>query len=190
MAEWEDSFDAEFVCPICKSTDVVPASGNIDSPYLIIGSYPGDIEVKEHQPMTGKTGGVLKAELRKLGRDISEFRITNLWTHPVPTNKKDENYEKCFNYGVSLVVKEALGKKSILLIGSDPTKYFCGVSVEAYNGLRTTSQYLSCPNIFICVQPTMVFKGGVGEFRTSLTKWITFLNRLEESENGGKIEFA
>ena len=176
---WQDEFDVEFTCPICGSTDVVPPSGDPNSPYLIIGVSPGKDEVKEHAPMVGKTGGVLGAELRKLGRDKSEFRITNLWHHPPSENKKDENYDACFNYGATLAVKEAINRKAILLVGAETCKYFCNYSVEAYNGLRVTSQYLSCPVIMACVQPTNVFKGGVGEFRESLKKFVRQLERIE-----------
>jgi len=176
---WQDEFDIEFTCPICGSTDVVPPSGDKDSPYLIIAAFPGKDEVKEHAPMVGKTGGVLGAELRKLGRDKSEFRITNLFLHPPSTDKKDPNYEKCFNYGAEQAIKEAVGRKAVLLIGAETVKFLCGVSVEAYNGLRVTSQYLSCPVIMACVQPTNVFKGGVGEFRESLKKFVRQLERIE-----------
>jgi len=176
---WQDEFDIEFTCPICGSTDVVPPSGNEDSPYLIIAAFPGKDEVKEHAPMVGKTGGVLGAELRKLGRDKSEFRITNLFLHPPSTDKKDPNYEKCFNYGAEQAIKEAVGRKAILLVGAETVKYFCNCSVESYCGLKVTSQYLSCENIYAIIQPTNVFKGGVGEFRLALSKFVRQLERIE-----------
>lgn len=182
MSDWDADFDAEFVCPVCGSGDVVPASGSEDSPYLIVGAFPGDAEVKEHSPMVGKTGGVLKAELRKLGRDISEFRITNLWHHSVPTDKKDPNYEKCFQFGATLAIKEAQNKRAILLIGAETVKFFCNCSVETCSGLVTHSQYLSAP-VMPCIQPTTVFKGGVGELRLSITKWVRFLDELERNRN-------
>jgi uracil-DNA glycosylase family 4 len=178
---WQDEFDVEFTCPICGSTDVVPPSGDPNSPYLIIGVSPGKDEVKEHAPMVGKTGGVLGAELRKLGRDKSEFRITNLWHHPPSENKKDENYEKCFNYGAEQAIKEAVGRKAVLLIGAETTKYLTGLSVETHTGLQVQSQYLSAPT-FVCIQPTNVYKGGVGEFRESLKKWIRQLERIENEQ--------
>lgn len=176
---WEEDFDAEYVCPICGSTDVVPPDGDEKSPYLIIGAYPAKEEVKEHRPMAGKTGNVLKAELRKLGRDICEFRICNLWHHPPQLDKDDINYNKCFEYGATLAVKEAIGRKAILLIGADTAKYFCSCSVEAYNGLLITSQYLSAPIIMAMIQPTTVFKGGVGELRLALSKFVRQLEKLE-----------
>jgi len=176
---WQDEFDIEFTCPICGSTDVVPPSGDKDSPYLIIAAFPGKDEVKEHAPMVGKTGGVLGAELRKLGRDKSEFRITNLWHHPPSENKKDENYDKCYNYGATLAIKEAVGRKAILLVGAETCKYFTGLSVESYCGLKVSSQYLSCENIYAIIQPTNVFKGGVGEFRLALSKFVRQLERIE-----------
>jgi uracil-DNA glycosylase family 4 len=180
---WDFSWGSEYSCPICGSSDIVLPSGDENSPYLIIGTAPGTEEVKEHAPMVGKTGGVLKNELRRLGRDISEFRITNLYQHPVQLDKKDPNIPKCFEYGATLAIKEAVGKKAILLIGAETTKYFTGLSVETHSGLRVSSQYLSCENIFCMVQPTMVFKNGIGEVRLGLSKFIRQLERIENEHN-------
>jgi uracil-DNA glycosylase family 4 len=157
---WDDEF---FTCAGCGTDKCVSPSGSLNSPFLIIGSYPADDEIKDGLPFTGKTGGVLKAELRRAGLDYSQFRVTNLWKH-IP-NKNP----KCLEDGAQSAIAEAKGKKLILLIGAEAVKFFCGVSVEGYNGLMTQSNYLSAP-VMICIQPTTVFHGGIGEIRQTISK--------------------
>lgn len=167
-----DDWDAEFFsCPICNRTDVVPACGPEDSPILLIGTSPSDEEVKAGQPFAGKTGGVLKTELRLAGLDFGSLRVMNLWQHPANEN------EKCKEHGASACISEAQGKQAILLIGAETVKFFTGKSVEAYNGLLVPSSYFSCPIVVAMVQPTTVFHNSCGELRLSLQKF----SRMVES---------
>lgn len=164
---WDDEF---FTCAGCGTDKCVSPFGSPSSPFLIIGSAPADDEIKDGIPFTGKTGGVLKAELRRVGLDYSQFRVTNLWKH-IP-NKNP----KCLEDGAQSAIIEAKGKKLILLIGSEAVKFFCNVSVEGYNGLIISSSYLSAP-VMVCVQPTTVFHGSVGEIRTTIKK---LADKIEE----------
>jgi uracil-DNA glycosylase family 4 len=159
--DWNDTY----TCPICSSEDVVPPVGNPNSPILIIGAFPGDEEVKEGRPMVGRNGTILSDELRRCSVDMKRLRITNLWQHP-----KNENAGCLVHWGKAAIA-EAKGKKAILLIGAETVKYFCGCSVEAYNGLLVKSDYLSVPIVMACIQPVNVFKGGLGEFRLSVEKF-------------------
>lgn len=180
MSNWEDEIsfgDELYTCPICGNMDCVPANGPKDSPILIIGAYPGKDEIKSGKPMSGQSGGILKAELRRAGVMLNQLRVCNLWLHE-PSNKKDEHYEKCFNHSVEKVMEEAKGKKAILLIGSEPVRFLADSSVEAMNGLRVESDYLSAPLIMGCVQPTTAFHGGVGEFRLAIEKFANSVKDL------------
>lgn len=162
MSSWDDEF---FSCPICSTTGIVMPAGPDKSPVLLIGGYPGEEEVKDGMPFTGKSGGVLKAELRLAGIDYQSLRVVNLWKH-IPNDR-----EECQRDGAQAAILEAKGRKAILLIGSETVKYFCKASVEAYNGLPIHSDLLSAPLIMACVQPTTVFHGGMGEFRMALRKF-------------------
>jgi len=165
-----DSWEDIFTCPVCKSSDVVPPSGMEKSKVLIIGEFPGQDEIKTGKPFSGATGGVLRTELSKLGIDLSSIRIMNMWMHLPNKN------EKCLEYGVQQVMKEAKGKQAILLIGSDTVKYFCDLKVHNVNGLEVKSNLFSAPLIMACVQPATVFHGTLGELRLSLSK---FSKRIE-----------
>lgn|SRR5574341_149912 len=170
---WDDE---NFTCPICKSQDYVPIGGNLNSSVMIIAESPGDEEIQKGIPMVGAMGGVLKAELRRLGLDLNMFRLANLWFHP-PHKKDHPLYKDCLNHGVEVLIKEAQNKKAILLIGSETVSFFCNKKVSNVSGLQVKSTYLSMPIIYACVQPAIVFHhSGIGELRTSLEK---FVKRLE-----------
>ena len=163
---WEDIY----TCPICKSPDCVPAGGNKHSKILLIGEFPGDDEIRTGKPFSGATGTVLRTELAKMGMDLSQFRIANLWIH------KPNHNEECLNYSVTQCIKEAKNKEAILLIGSDTVKYFSGKKVSQVNGLEVKSDYLSAPIIMALIQPATVFHGCVGELRFGLKQ---FVKRVE-----------
>jgi len=163
MTNWEDD---QYTCPICGSTDCVPAGGNSKSKILLIGEFPGKDEIRTGRPFSGATGNILRNELGRLGIDLSRLRIVNMWPH-IP-NKN----EKCLEYGVQQVIKEAKGKQAILLIGSDTIKYFADKKVGQVTGLQVTSDLLSAPIIMACVQPAIAFHGTAGEVKLSLRKFV------------------
>lgn len=167
-----DSWDDLYACPICNSDECVPPSGNPNSKILIIGSAPGKEEIKAGKPMVGQNGGILREELRRCSVDMSRLRITNLWQHKINDNAG------CLVHWGQKAIAEARGKQAILLIGAETVKYFCGCSVEAYNGLLVKSDYLSAPIIMACVQPVNVFSGGLGEVRLTIQKFSKCIEEL------------
>ena len=167
---WEDEAFTQYKCPHCNTEDIVPASGNKDAEILIVGEFPGSEEIRTGKPFSGNTGTILRKELRYLGLDIGTCRITNIWLHE--PNKKDE----CYKYGIEQVIKEAKGRKAILLLGSDVTEYFIGKPVMSVCGMQVKSSYLSAPIVFACVNPACVFKNNVGELKWALKKFVELLN--------------
>lgn len=172
MNDWDTSFD----CPICGRDDCVPAYGNKNAEILVIAEFPGDEEVTQGKPLCGNTGTVLKHELGRLGMDLKCMRICNLWIHPPNKNNK------CLEYGASKVIEESIGKKAILLLGSDVVKYFCGEDVGSVAGLRLTSNLLFSPLIVASPNPAIVFRSTIGELRLSLQKFESLYR--SEYENG------
>lgn len=162
-----------YTCPYCNRDDLVLPFGPKRSSILIIGEFPGEDEIKKGRPMTGPMGGVLRTELAKLGLDTHSMRLTNLWLHPPNDNKE------CFNYGLESVIKEAKGRKAILLIGSETVKFFTGENVSEVNGLQVKSTYFSAPIVFACVQPAIVFHKPIGELRLSLQKFVKLVESIE-----------
>ncbi len=170
--DWEDSIISKYDCPICHAEDCVPASGPKNSPVLVIGEFPGESELKQGKPLVGPTGGIFRTEMRKLGVDVSTFRLCNLWLH-TPNKNKD-----CLQYSMDQVIKEAKGRKAILLLGSDVVKVFCDESVLDVNGLQVKSIYLSAPIIVASVNPAYVFNQGLGELRLALRNFVKAIEDL------------
>ena len=167
---WDDDI---YVCPHCNRDDLVLASGPKRAEILIIGEYPGAEEIKKGSPMVGGMGGVLRTELGRVGMDMRQMRLCNLWLHP---NNKNED---CLKHGKNTAIKEAKGRKIVLLIGSDTVKEFCGEKVSEVTGLKVESPYLSAPLVFACIQPAQVFHAGLGELRLSIQK---FAKKVKEYE--------
>lgn len=150
----------EFNCPYCGA-ELVNATGNKHSDVLIVAEYPGETEIEQGICLVGKAGIVLRSELAYVGLDLKSFRRTNLWLHEKPKKINQD----CFKMGVEAVLKEAKGKRVILLLGSDTVKYFTGKNVSDVSGLRVQSTMLSAPIIMAGVNPAIVFHGTCGEVR-------------------------
>ena len=162
----DDWGDNPYTCRICHTEDCVPASGNKNSPILVVGEQPGKEEIKKGKPLVGNTGTIFKMELARIGIDLNRLRICNLWHHDPKGST-----QFCLQEGVSRVLEEAKGKEAILLVGSETVTYFCNENVSDVSGMIVHSHYLSAPIVFACVQPATVFHGGLGELRLSLEKF-------------------
>jgi len=168
MSDWQ----SEDACPVCKTENTVPPYGNKQSKILLIGEFPGEDEVKKGIPFVGATGQLLRQELAYIGIDLQSLRRGNLWFH-APNKNND-----CLKHGVEVIIKEAIGKKLILLIGSDAVKFFTGEKISEVNGLVVPSDYFSGV-VMACIQPASIFqpKGTIGELRFALNN---FNNKIEE----------
>lgn len=157
------------LCPACSEEGTSPA-GKKKSPYLLVFTkpYPAQTGWK------GRTDGfeVLTKELFKVGLDIHDFRIAYLWLHE-PTKNND-----CYQAGKSVVLDEAKGKQAVILVGSDVTQEFCGLSSQDVAGLQVDSPLLSAPIVFVLPKPEGVFVrgAGIGELRLACQKLAKVLN--------------
>ena len=71
----------------------VPAVGNEDADFVLIGEAPGANEVEQGEPFVGQAGNELDKVLQKIGVERSDLYITNLVKIRPPENrdpKKDE----------------------------------------------------------------------------------------------------
>ena len=169
-----ESLDNPYLCPICNSEDCVPAYyGTADTDVLLVGEEPGREEIIHGKPFVGPTGKLLQAELKRYKLRLRSFRLCNLWIHP--SNKNDD----CFERSVKLVLKEAKGKRLVVLIGSDTVKYFTGEKVSKWNGLLVHSPLLNNPYVMAMVQPATAFRSSIGEMRFALER-LAYYATLEE----------
>jgi uracil-DNA glycosylase family 4 len=166
------SNNVPIVC-LCNKT-TVPPSGPTDAPILIVGEFPGWEETKARRPFCGPSGNVLAAELRRIDVSLYDCRVTNLALHMNPT-------EECYKFGLEQVIKEAAGRRAILLLGSECAKVFVGANVSTISGLVVESQYLSAPLIMCTYNPAAVISGMVGEFRLALQKFIVLYKKGQKN---------
>lgn len=160
------------VCPHCNE-EMIFVRGPLDSPVLLLGEFPGEEELNQMMPFCGAAGMVLKNEFGRCGLDIKQMRITNLWRH------KPNKNEDCLTYGHTLAVKAAQYKQAILLIGSESTKHFTGLSVMSVSGLVVKSDFFPDTELVMAsVNPAVVFHGGVGEVRFAISRFAERIDGL------------
>lgn len=151
---------------------IVPANGPTTAPGLIVGEFPGKYEEREGKPFVGPSGRVLRAEFSRLGMNLAHFRITNIALHQFPG-------EDCYKFGMEQAIREARGKKAILLFGSECANRFIGKPVTTISGLRVKSEYLSAPLIIATLNPAALLTGTIGEFRLALEKFAKAYRRIK-----------
>lgn len=157
-------------CPSCGE-EIVKPYGYSRSRILLVGEFPGVDEMKSGRPFSGATGAVLRKELARVGIDLFQCRLANLWLHEP---NKDEN---CFDAGVNVVLEEAKGKDAILLIGSDTVEYFTGYKVSDVSGLQVDVNMFSASIVYAMVQPAIVFHKTIGEVRLAIENFYDAVKR-------------
>ena len=170
MTDWDDVFQ----CPVCHTEDTCLPSGPEKSPILIIGKAPEHEEIRSGKPFSGATGSILMKELSFVGVDIRQCRLTYLWLH------EPNGDAGCLAIGGQHAIREAKGKKAILLVGNTVVQYFTQHSVMDVCGLRVKSNFISASIIMACVDPASIFKPGgcVGEMRLALKKFSVTIERI------------
>lgn len=173
-------------CPACNA-EVIQPRGPKTAKVLLLGEFPGRDEIKQGLPFVGMTGKVLTTELARLGVDIRQLRVTNLWRHAKPavgaTKESKAAFQACLDQMVVQALRAAKDKQAILLIGSDTVKLFASKAVSDVNGMDITGEcplLQDVPIIYASVNPATVFHGGVGEIRFALNKFASAIEHLTE----------
>lgn len=155
------------VCPACGSEAQSP-NGKKSAKYLLVFSkpYPVQTGIRSKYQREQLTGlDVLRKEFSKVGLDLADFRMAYLNLH----ESKDEN---CYFAGRNIVLDEAKGREAVILVGSEVTEEFCGLSAQDTAGLQVDSMSFSAPLVFVLPKPESVFVrgAGVGELRLACQK--------------------
>ena len=160
------------LCKICHEK-AVPPLGPKDAEILIIGEFPGQAEIDYGVPFVGPTGKILKAELGRVGMDFRQCRVANLWVHAPNKN------EACYDFSLSIALKEAKDRKGILLLGSECAKTFLRKGVMDVSGLEVQDdcEMLSAPLIMCAPNPAILFHGGLGEFRLAMDRFSNAIDK-------------
>jgi uracil-DNA glycosylase len=140
-----------------------------------VGEFPGVDEVKQGRPFVGITGDILMEELGRVGLQLNQFRITNLWLHQ--TQKRGETCGRDFH--MQNLVHEMIGRKFILLMGSDVLKALTKNSVMEVSSLQVVGSFIPSDAIAIASpNPAAVTHGGIGELRLALSRFSEVLRNV------------
>lgn len=170
MSVWEEEdFEHSLFCPHCSKPMVKP-TGRRDSLALMVVDAPFDADLVSGSPFSGPMGQLMETELSFQQIRMRDLRRMTLWTH-APNGSKE-----CFEHGVHMVIREAVDRKLILLVGAETVRFFTKLSVDACSGLVVQSEYFPTHVLVACPSPKSVFSSSVGEIRFALT---TFKRQLE-----------
>jgi len=93
--------EAELTYDLAKSaTKCVPGEGNPDAEILFIGEAPGRDEDVSGRPFVGRSGQLLRANIRRVGYAEADVFIANVVKHRPPENRDPtpEEIEACRPY--------------------------------------------------------------------------------------------
>jgi len=77
----------ELTYELAKNANLVPGEGNLDTEVLFIGEAPGADEDRLRRPFIGRSGQLLRVNIRKLGWKEEDVYITNIVKHRPPENR-------------------------------------------------------------------------------------------------------
>lgn len=167
-------------CPSCGN-EVIPNVGSQDCDYLIIEEFPelilptpAMVSKYQHDEWTPKK--ILINELSKVNMVVQQFRIVSVYPHECMDGMPTEN---CYNWGMEQAIGECVGKKGIVVMGTNLCKFFTGYELKQVQGLSgVPSQYLpdnDIPRVFL---PTLrsIYSTGAGEMHIGLQR---FANSLQ-----------
>ena len=153
-------------CADCGKLLVDPC-GPPRSPILLLAEFPGFYEVKSGVPWTGPAGDILKKELRRVGVMFEKCRATNLWSH------EKDNKTCDFAAHWQRALTELSGRRAVLLMGSDVSNWFLGISVSEVTGLMVKSDKLpkSVEVATIIWNPAIALHDKIGEVRLGIERF-------------------
>jgi len=155
---------------------IIPPEGPSNADILIVGDAPTQFDIQGGSLWTGPGGDILRVELRRVGINLKQCRLTNLWLHPKTKDCEmhlDELYE------------EMKGRKFILLMGADAVTQFTSENVSDVSGLRVDKfEYAkemlpSGSVVYALFNPAIALHDKLGEIRFGLEKFGEEMNYVK-----------
>lgn len=166
-------------CGRCGKIIISPL-GNPDSPYLLVGDFPGYHETIQGSPVAFRqkptqtfSGDILKAELTRAGIMFNGVFVTNLWQH-----QKDE---KTCDLALHLdqLVTLFKDKTHVLLMGSDVTQALLGVNVNVVSGIQVKVPGFGKIHFWVSPNPALVYAQPIGELRLAFRRFVEDIRKKE-----------
>jgi uracil-DNA glycosylase len=158
-------------CPKCGKLLIDPM-GNSQSPYLLVGEYPGHRETIQRLPFAFRqkpsqtlSGDILKDELARVGFTLNQVLVTNLWQH-------QQDYQTCDHaLHVDTTAKLFVGRTHILLMGSEATEAFAGVKWNEVSGTPVKVPGFSKIKFWASPNPALAYSQPIGEMRLAFQRF-------------------
>ena len=152
-------------CNHCNQEYLEPL-GNPKSDLLIVGEHPSREEYSKGYYLCGRTGDVLRSELRRAGLTWNPqvMRYTTLWGHV----KNDNN--NCVLDGYQNLLPEMQNRLWILMLGEELSKLFIHAPLIDYIGLFVRMEGTAPALVMFAPSQVMVMYDTVGELRLALDK--------------------
>ena len=158
-------------CSKCGKLLISPF-GNPASPYLLVGDFPGYKEQIERvpfafrrKPTETRSGDVLQAELLRVGINLNQALLTNLWLH-------DKDEKTC---DVALHLNQLTplfnDRTHVLLMGSDVTQALLGAKVNVVSGLNVKVPGYSKVRFWASPNPSFALSQPIGELRLAFQRF-------------------
>lgn len=168
-------------CPKCGKLLISPF-GNPQSPYLLIGDFPGYQESIQgipfafrRKPTETRSGDILKDELNRVGISLHQCLLTNLWQH-----QKDE--KGCdINLHLNQLVTLFKDRSHVLLMGSEVTQALLGLKVGVVSGLLVEVPGFKKQHFWVSPNPALAMSQPIGELRLAF-------RRFSEDVNSKKLK--
>lgn len=171
------------VCGVCMGEIVPPQMPN-GAQVMVFAEFPGVNEMQQKIPFAPSpqerrrsTGDILRSELRRVGIVPERVVLSNLWLHPMPKTKADQDTE--IEWHVARLLETMIGAKAVMMFGDECTRRFLDSPVGVLSSLEVKIDVFpeSVETVTVGPNPAGVFHGPIGEIRLAIEK---FARRAEE----------
>jgi uracil-DNA glycosylase family 4 len=107
-----------------------PSSGPLDARIVLVAESPASEEIRQQQPLVGRSGQLLSSCLGPAGLKRSSLRIVNVVPCQAPRNEFSRHSSEDLQWGLDRLKLEleALAKPELLvLLGGNPMRYVAGL---------------------------------------------------------------
>lgn len=87
LSEVIEEMSQQLTYELAQHANLVPGEGNVDAKVMFIGEAPGADEDRLKRPFVGRSGQLLRANIRNIGWQEEAVYITNVVKHRPPDNR-------------------------------------------------------------------------------------------------------